>query len=589
MLQTGSLLDGKYKILNMIGRGGMSTVYLAINERANKTWAVKEVRKTGGPGAETVTRGLIAETDLLKRLDHPNLPSIVDVIDQEDCFLIVMDYIEGTSLQDLLERAGPQPAEKVLEWARQLCDVLGYLHSRRPPVIYRDMKPANVMLRPNGRLALIDFGTAREYKYSGEEDTAWLGTRGYAAPEQFGNMGQTDGRTDIYALGATMFHLLTGRSPALLRFELQPVGNYLPELRGSGLEKLVLRCCRPDPLERYQSCEELMYALEHVHDGDDKVIRKRRLHWRLFASSLILAAALAISGFAFRTAWHGSREVLYERHMRAAREAESFAETAEACGEAMDLLPSREEAWNRLISSMEALPDISDEDYRAATACILSSPRSAPGVRPEKNTSRLQVLRRTRPALYADFNYRMAMAVFFNREGGGETASMEFFRNAIQAGALDGPAQETAAVMYSLADQYTRLREMEAGELRGEDPHIRSFEIERGYRECWQIFETMAGRLEEMERGTGNTGYPAAVCERIAEELQGDDLIRYAADGVSETSMRSTLQKIRTYLGKKMAAGQSENTKRRLEEVEKKVLQAEKAIDRAFRPAALAQ
>ena len=180
MLEIGSLVDGKYKILNVVGKGGMSVVYLAMNERANKQWAIKEVRKDGVQDFEVVKQNLIVETDILKNLNHPNLPSIIDVIDREDSFLIVMDYIEGKALSDVLKEYGAQPQEYVIEWAKQLCDVLGYLHSRVPPIIYRDMKPSNVMLKPDGNLTLIDFGTAREFKASKVEDTTCLGTRGYA-------------------------------------------------------------------------------------------------------------------------------------------------------------------------------------------------------------------------------------------------------------------------------------------------------------------------------------------------------------------------------------------------------------------------
>ena len=215
MLQIGALVDKKYKILSEIGHGGMSVVYLAINERANKTWAIKEVRKDGVVNFDAVKQGLVVETNMLKRLNHPHLPSIIDVIDTDDSFLIVMDYIEGNSLQSVLQHSGAQPQEQVVEWGKQLCDVLGYLHSQSPPIIYRDMKPANVMLKPDGNITLIDFGTAREFKNRAMvEDTTCLGTRGYAAPEQFGGYGQTDGRTDIYCLGATLYHLLTGHSPA---------------------------------------------------------------------------------------------------------------------------------------------------------------------------------------------------------------------------------------------------------------------------------------------------------------------------------------------------------------------------------------
>ena len=139
MLQIGSLVDGKYKILSEIGRGGMSIVYMAINEKANKTWAIKEVRKEGVNDFKAVKQGLIVETEMLKRLKHKFLPSIVDVIDMEDTFIIVMDYIEGKSLRNRLEQYGAQPQENVIRWAKELCDVLGYLHSQNPPIIYRDM------------------------------------------------------------------------------------------------------------------------------------------------------------------------------------------------------------------------------------------------------------------------------------------------------------------------------------------------------------------------------------------------------------------------------------------------------------------
>ncbi|MBR3771095.1 MAG: serine/threonine protein kinase, partial [Clostridium sp.] len=196
MLEIGSIVDGKYKILNVVGRGGMSVVYLAMNEKANKQWAIKEVRKDGVANFEVIKQGLIVETDMLKKFNHPLLPSIVDVIDSEGKFLIVMDYIEGKPLSDSLQENGALPQADVIKWAIQLCDVLGYLHTQNPPIIYRDMKPANVMLKPDGNITLIDFGTAREYKRENLEDTTCLGTRGYAAPEQFGGQGQTDPRTD---------------------------------------------------------------------------------------------------------------------------------------------------------------------------------------------------------------------------------------------------------------------------------------------------------------------------------------------------------------------------------------------------------
>ena len=287
MLKIGSIIDGKYKILNKVGQGGMSVVYLAMNEKANKQWAIKEVRKDGVKDFELIKQGLIVETDMLKKLSHPSLPSIVDVIEDDNTFLIVMDYIQGNPLSKTLEVYGAQSQENVVEWAKQLCDVLGYLHSRKPPIIYRDMKPANVMLKPDGSITLIDFGTAREYKSKNIADTTCLGTIGYAAPEQFGGMGQTDARTDIYCLGATLYHLVTGMNPCEPPYEIKPIRQINPAL-SNGLEKIIMKCTQRDPDARYQSCAELMYDLEHFDEMDNTYRRKMKFRLGIFITSVIL-------------------------------------------------------------------------------------------------------------------------------------------------------------------------------------------------------------------------------------------------------------------------------------------------------------
>lgn len=287
MLEIGSLVDNKYKILNKVGQGGMSVVYLAMNEKANKQWAIKEVRKDGVKDFEVVKQGLVVETDMLKRLSHPSLPSIIDVIEDEDTFLIVMDYIQGNPLSKALEEYGAQPQEYVIEWAKQLCDVLGYLHTRTPAIIYRDMKPANVMLKPDGNVTLIDFGTAREFKERNLADTTCLGTVGYAAPEQFGGMGQTDARTDIYCLGATLYHLVTGMNPCEPPYEIRPIREINPSLSG-GLERIILKCTQRNPEDRYQSCAELMYALEHYEEIDDLYRKKQKRKFRIFIVSAVM-------------------------------------------------------------------------------------------------------------------------------------------------------------------------------------------------------------------------------------------------------------------------------------------------------------
>lgn len=345
MLKTGTVIDGKYKILNEIGHGGMSTVYLAINEKANKSWAVKEIRRKNNRHFETLRQSMIVETNLLKRLSHPNLPRIVDIIDNDEDFLIVMDYIDGNTLERLIEDEGAQPQNKVADWALQLCDVLGYLHSQAVPVIYRDMKPSNIMLKADGSIMLIDFGTAREYKDTGGADTAYLGTRGYAAPEQFGGMGQTDARTDIYCLGATMYHLLTAHNPSEPPYEMYPITKWKPEL-SDGLEKIILKCTQKNPDNRYQSIDELAYALKNytAFETDIQKSFKRKLSIFAALSCAAAACALAAAGFciAAKLELNAEYRALLEKALNSAgRESVQCG----LCMEAVRLAPQRAQAY----------------------------------------------------------------------------------------------------------------------------------------------------------------------------------------------------------------------------------------------------
>lgn len=297
MLEIGSLVDGKYKILSEIGHGGMSVVYMAINEKANKTWAVKEVRKDGKMDFNTVRQGLMAEIETLKKLKHPNLPSIVDVIEDEDSFIIVMDYIEGRSLDKIIEENGAQPEAYVVEWAKQLCDVFGYLHSRTPAIIYRDMKPANVMLKPDGNIMVIDFGTAKNYEIDLGETTG-IGTIGYAAPEQYigSGLGRTDARTDIYCLGITMYHLLTNIDPCKNLISNKSIRAVNPAL-SHGLDAIIQKCTQYQPSDRYQSCAELMYDLENYEILEPLYKKRQKRKLGTFFIIILLSIVMAIAGF----------------------------------------------------------------------------------------------------------------------------------------------------------------------------------------------------------------------------------------------------------------------------------------------------
>lgn len=296
MAKIGNIIDGKYEILKEVGRGGMSIVYLAMDNRLNKQWAIKEIKRKGTNSEnQIVTQSLISEANLMKRLDHQYLPRIVDIIENGETIYVVMDYIEGEPLDKIVKRKGAQPQEAVIQWGIQLAEVLDYLHTRQPAIIYRDMKPANIMLKPDGSIKLYDFGIAREYKEQNSSDTVSLGTKGYAAPEQFGGMGQTDARTDVYGLGVTLYHLVTGKNPCEPPYEVLPIRNINPQL-SSGLEAVIQKCTQNNPDDRFQSCAEVLYALEHLYEYDGKYRNMQKKKLNRFIISVVCTLILALGG-----------------------------------------------------------------------------------------------------------------------------------------------------------------------------------------------------------------------------------------------------------------------------------------------------
>ncbi|MDO5382327.1 MAG: serine/threonine-protein kinase [Eubacteriales bacterium] len=353
MAQRGELIDNKYEVLMEIGRGGMSVVYLAMDKHLNKQWAIKEITKIANDANnEVVVQSLLVEANLMKKLDHPALPRIVDIIDNADKIYVVMDYIEGESLDKILQRNGAQPQERVIEWAKQLCDALGYLHKQNPPVIYRDMKPANVMLKPEGNLKVIDFGIAREYKQKNLSDTINLGTRGYAAPEQFGGKGQTDARTDIYCLGATLYHLVTGQNPAEEPYEMYPIRTWNPSL-SAGLEYIIEKCTKANPDERYQSCDELMYALEHYNEVDDDYRNRSKRKLRAFIGVVAMSVAALAVGITFNLLKTNENNQNYDKKISVST-ATSYDEKIQTYKEAIELYPYRTDAYIKILEAYDA-------------------------------------------------------------------------------------------------------------------------------------------------------------------------------------------------------------------------------------------
>ena len=263
-LPANAVIAGRYVVMQKLGQGGMGAVYLVSDQRlANKPHALKEMsdQALADPAErQAALQAFRQEADMLALLDHPNLPKVTDYFTEAGNQYLVMEYVQGSTLEKKLEQTrGPLPEPVVRKYADQLCDVLGYLHRRQPPIVFRDLKPANIMVQTDGRLRLIDFGIARHFKPGKSKDTQAMGTPGYAAPEQYGK-GQSDSRTDVYALGATLHHMLTGRDPSSDPFQFPSARSLNPGLSAS-IDQIVARAVALDPNQRWPTIGDLHHAL----------------------------------------------------------------------------------------------------------------------------------------------------------------------------------------------------------------------------------------------------------------------------------------------------------------------------------------
>jgi len=370
MLREGTVLDEKYEILRRIGEGGMSIVYLARNNRMNMQLAVKEIKNDGSKSAEVLLKGLEREANILKDVDHPVIPRIIDIVKHNGTICVVMDFIEGENLADKLKEVERFSQDKVIEWGLELASALEYLHSMNPPIIYRDMKPSNVMLKPDGGVKLIDFGTAKTYDIENNADTTALGTRGYAAPEQFGDaqgrgIYKTDARTDIYNLGATLYHMVTGKNPQEPPYEMVPIREVDPML-STGLEQIILKCTKPNPNERYQSCSELIYALEHYTELDDDYKQEHKKKVTMFGTTIALAIVFAIVAIVGKSGMNKINAENYSAYIESGNEMKTMSNYSGAANkykEAFELNGEDAEAYTKYIDTyIDAKNDIDNPD-----------------------------------------------------------------------------------------------------------------------------------------------------------------------------------------------------------------------------------
>ena len=275
-----SLLQGRYRLVSQVGVGGFGEVYRALDTQyGERVVAIKQINLRGLSSQKTIeaTDTFNRELHILSPLKHPNLPRIYDHFTDPDHWYLVMEFLEGETLERYLENRQRQrsyagagtsallPLEEIFALAFQLCDVLDYLHEQQPPIIFRDLKPANIMRNGLGHICLIDFGIARHFRPGRTKDTTPLGSPGYAAPEQYGKA-QTTARSDLYSLGALLHHLVTGNDPSETPFQFALLPQLLPtSLAGTReLETLILRMVDVDSSQRPVSAREVKEGLQRI-------------------------------------------------------------------------------------------------------------------------------------------------------------------------------------------------------------------------------------------------------------------------------------------------------------------------------------
>ena len=262
MEKTGIHLE-KYCLLKEIGRGGCATVYLAVDERLGQKWAVKKIEKSQA--------GEVREWEILKKLNYPAFPRIVDVLSQGDTLYLVMEYVEGKNLQEEYKMGIRLSEETLLELGLCLCGALEYLHACSPPVIYRDLKPSNIIHCPDGSFRIVDFGAAALFRGGAREDRERWGTKGFCAPEQM--QGKCCAQSDIYSMGKTLAYL--GGDTVSRKFQ-----------------RILNRCTRQDPGKRYASARETKNRIE-------KLLREKRQNHRLRRISILVLAGGVLAGIVY--------------------------------------------------------------------------------------------------------------------------------------------------------------------------------------------------------------------------------------------------------------------------------------------------
>ena len=506
----------QYEILRELGRGGTSVVYLVTDRADGRNYAMKVLRKDDNkPEAfeqeadqlRARTKNLRAEAEVLQALCtdeqgnvacHPGIPAYREcVCDEKGEFAgFVMEYVEGRSLQKILEDGRAYTVREAVEAGLQLCGIMEQLHGQDSPMIFRDLKPANILVRPDGQFVLVDYGAVRKLRKSAGSDTMQLGTDGYAAPEQYGGWEQSDERTDIYGIGAVLHHMITGRPP--LETGLRPLGEILgaegESRQFDEMAKILLRCCMTAPSMRYSSCKELEKALRSVIRLRTRS-RIRERGWKWFVLLVNTAAVCLGLAIVLAASAAGAETAEYCALIETAANETTLEEKKEVYQRAAALRPEDPEAYICFLRDLVEDCVITEGEKRALDDVLFArvSAGGLWGTAAGGAEGNLERMRKKRPGDYAALQMELGKVYFACYEGGREAAK-QCFRNALAEGGIwFGDREMAEAMEVVLGEEWT-------GERIG----------------AWRVLEETAEREAEM---SGNGVFAAAVCKAAAVEI----------------------------------------------------------------------
>lgn len=354
MLTENEIFNQKYRIIKFVGHGGMGTVYLSIDISNQTKWAIKEQLIT-----EQNKKILLSEAEIMEKVSHPAFPKFHSKIELNGFLYIIMEYVEGVTLEKIIEKEGVIEEAKVIDWFKQACVALQYLHGLETPIVYRDFKPSNIMLDVKGRIRIIDLGIAQEYRGNGAKAEVAVLTRGYAAPEQYNKRYKLDERTDIYALAVTMHYLITGKDPNKPPYEFGPTRK-LRKDTSRAIEHILKKCLQPNPDKRYANARLLLSDLNKIDELQRRLALRVKKQRVITASTLGLIIAVATIIYTINLNIQTKSIEKYYSYLEQATGANTLEEAQAAVLMAIDMSPENPDAYIAYASLYIDYDDIDD-------------------------------------------------------------------------------------------------------------------------------------------------------------------------------------------------------------------------------------